>query len=446
MKMDVREESKKNFMSSIQDASTSLRNTETCDRSCPKISNQFAETEKDYNAYQETVLDIIIEEWYDLLAPYTFTTEFIPISEEEAQLFVDHFYIETSLHDNGETFEALTSSVDLEKLNKEILNLQCRVQIAIDHLQTLARSRGDPEYCFVKTSSRSPKDANYSKTNLQTIFEELVLQENESDAPDENMLLNCLLKAGKRCMCIQTAAAAMNLLLNSRRIYQDYTLALAHTARWNQNLIIRQWQEIDVDLEFRCFVRKGRLVAISQYHHLCFFPRIACDQNAAFITKKISEMFDTHIQPALASKFESYVVDFGLLNPCHTNNAVEEEDGVSDSTVSSVGVNPVQKLVNADVVVIELNPYLETTDACCFDWSRDALLLQGGDPSASSSLPPPPLKGHEGTSTTGFEVPEYRVTRRPMKGGKSMLYENSRELIEKVTKNWRSNAAADEHA
>ena len=131
------------------------------------------------------MLDIIIEEWYDLVAPYTFATEFIPISENEAQLFVNHFYVETSLHDEGEQFDAHTTIVDSETLSEDILNLQGKVQVAIDKVQSLVRRRGDPEYCFVKTSSRSPKGANISKTNLQTVFEKLVLEQNDGNVPGE---------------------------------------------------------------------------------------------------------------------------------------------------------------------------------------------------------------------------------------------------------------------
>jgi len=57
-------------------------------------------------------------------------------------------------------------------------------------------------------------------------------------------------------------------------------------------------------------------------------------------------------------------------------------------------------------VVIELNPFLETTDGCCFDWNKERKLLEENDKVV------------------------FRVRERPLIGAKSMLYDRDRVIFE----------------
>jgi len=90
-------------------------------------------------------------------------------------------------------------------------------------------------------------------------------------------------------MSVRNAKEAIDLLLHSRRTWQDYTLALKHPTRWNQHLIVRKFDELFVDLEFRCFVSKNQMTAISQYHHLCFFN--FSKERQEELSKQIQEFF-----------------------------------------------------------------------------------------------------------------------------------------------------------
>jgi hypothetical protein len=56
------------------------------DYSNPKLAGFLSET--DVTKYQDTVLDLNIECWYDLIEPCTFKTVFCPISLADAKLFV----------------------------------------------------------------------------------------------------------------------------------------------------------------------------------------------------------------------------------------------------------------------------------------------------------------------------------------------------------------------
>jgi hypothetical protein len=203
-------------------------------------------------------------------------------------------------------------------------------------------------------------------------------------------------------------------------------LALQHPDRWEQNVAIREWVDVNVSHEFRGFVKNGVLTAVSQYNHLVAFPSLleddagACNtaHDAALSTStstaatdracewprgdadgagvgtdagsahvkaiadRLTTFFYTKCRDQLASKFADYVIDF----------AITDRD---------------------EVVVIELNPFLETTDGCLFSWTKERELIEGtcqgdggarnsstcvGDDAATTQcdgasplLPPPPV-------------------------------------------------------
>ena len=60
------------------------------DSSAPQLRD-FAESAEEVREYQNSVLDINIEQWYDLIPEFTFATEFVAIGREAGQLFVDSF-------------------------------------------------------------------------------------------------------------------------------------------------------------------------------------------------------------------------------------------------------------------------------------------------------------------------------------------------------------------
>jgi hypothetical protein len=299
------------------------------DFSSPQTHNLFAESPEAFTQYQSNVLDINLEEWYNLIAPYTFTTEFMELTTVDAQIFVDNFLF---------THEHSGAGVS----NEIIRDMESRLNSAFEKMASLhVLPPNTDTYFFVKTSCRSPKDALSMTSRMESRLQETLLStHNPIDELSENELIIYLLQAGKRSMCVSSAREALDLLLSSRRIYQDYTLALSHPHRWKQNICIRQWRPIEVDMEFRCFVSKGRLTAISQYHHLCFFQRLVDMRD--HVLKLISTFFNDHLKAALSPKFQDYIIDMGVLM----------RNGSFD---------------DGEVLVIELNPFMETTDACCFD-------------------------------------------------------------------------------
>ena len=114
----------------------------------------------------------------------------------------------------------------------------------------VASHRGDSGGVFVKTSSRSPKDAQICSERLGELYAREVAASDRS----ENSQMLALLKAAVDMLKCASAAEAMQLMCCSERIYQDMLLAkeLAPVHGWAQNFLVREWVDIPVEMEFRC--------------------------------------------------------------------------------------------------------------------------------------------------------------------------------------------------
>ena len=157
-----------------------------------------------------------------------------------------------------------------------------------------------PDGCFIKLGSRSPKDA---------------------------WLIN------KYGMCCKDGKSAVALLFDSERIMDD--LRLAEYNNYLPYIVLRKWIDIDPWREFRCFIRNGELVGISQYFYQSYFPEII--ENKEDIEKVIKDKVKT-IRSLLPTN--TVIVDFVYNN---------------DKTTT----------------IIEFNPYDIDTDPCLFNWKQD---------------------------------------------------------------------------
>lgn len=113
---------------------------------------------------------------------------------------------------------------------------------------------------------------------------------------------------------------------------------------------------LDVDMEFRGFVKDGKFTALSQYNQyekkekncsfvlysVAYFPRLV--QMREKILRTISDFCTTICIPALKGKFSDYIIDFGLVG-----------DDFSQ------------------VIVIELNEFMDTTDGMNGQWCLQRL-------------------------------------------------------------------------
>eukprot|EP00040_Diaphanoeca_grandis_P041754 m.263444 g.263444 ORF g.263444 m.263444 type:complete len:365 (+) comp50435_c0_seq1:183-1277(+) len=300
-------------------------------------------TAKETEQYQESVLDVNIEHWYDLIKEFTFETKFLPFDRQVGQLFIE-CYTDYEQHqkDGIRAGGNLGPYMPAQQLQTRVYELEQSLQATIEAVR-LSDNVDAP--VFIKASSRSAKDAPTSQHTLSDMYKARLAV--ASDRTDNTKVI-CMLQAGLEMLKAYTAADALRLFMCSERLMQDMLLALQRPDRWVENFVVRQWVDIDVDMEFRGFVKDGKLCALSQYNHLAYFPRVANQQD--HIASIVRDFFKRNITSALKQTFDDYIVDFAITH-------LGEE--------------------NQKIWVIELNPFLETTDGCLFSWKTDRDTLEG---------------------------------------------------------------------
>lgn len=275
------------------------------------------------------MMEFDVERWYPLIQKYTFETHFAPITPSQAEAMTK-YYKANHVH---KTFELPKFMMD--QLDKEVK----------PKLKTLMGSFKNAVSYFVRISSRSPKDAGLDGANSELkhlVEEEIVSFKQAGFSIDTNMKLQALFNAVARFMQVETPEDAMGLLLDSERIYTDLLRALEQDhSLWNMNLIVREYMAFDVSMEFRGFVCKKVLTALSQYNDMCYYTTLKSKEQ--WIVDKIFNFFLT-VRDLIP--YDAYIIDFVIME-----NSVR---------------------------IIELNPFGKYTGASLFNWDVDRYLLQGG--------------------------------------------------------------------
>ena len=242
------------------------------------------------SAYFEKVRPTYIENWSQGLKELTIPQTDLPISLEEARALG---------HVNKEFrkwFGDAPPFSTIERLAKKI-----------DSALTLY-----PEGAFVRLGSRSGKDSSY---------------------------------ANNRGLRISDGNAAIRMLTeNSWRIAYDLRLALHHD--YSPHIFVRRWRRIPPWSEFRCFMKRRKLVGISQYDCKNFGSSVEINRNAKRIEASVRKYFSrlqavSHVDDAVFDMF----VEFD------------------------------EQTLHGPVIVqlLEINPFFQKTDACLFHWGH------GGD-------------------------------------------------------------------
>jgi hypothetical protein len=169
-------------------------------------------------------------------------------------------------------------------------------------------------------------------------------------------------------------------------------------------IAVRRWHTVEVALEFRGFVGpNGRLNAISQYYHDCYFAEYGSDPAAVRLLELSMLACWEEVHPALGELYPAgYVIDFAVNVPLsslrehvdqflqrsdehrtidsHTGNATENVNATENTDHSDDHHH--HRRCHSDyrlpVLVIELNPFDEYTDDALFNWRLNRKTLRCG--------------------------------------------------------------------
>eukprot|EP00007_Cunea_sp_BSH-02190019_P001082 CAMPEP_0174235266 /NCGR_PEP_ID=MMETSP0417-20130205/4772_1 /TAXON_ID=242541 /ORGANISM="Mayorella sp, Strain BSH-02190019" /LENGTH=348 /DNA_ID=CAMNT_0015313751 /DNA_START=167 /DNA_END=1210 /DNA_ORIENTATION=+ len=316
----------------LRERKTPLKKVATVDHSAPYLKDSKETVEKRLDEYIAGVRAVDCEAYYDQLQEYTYRSEFVPISIEEARALIGayrtHARPDLSTHhltgEQQDLLKALCSRVDSK-------------------LGSCGFREGG---AFVKLSSRSPKDATSVGERCMNLFEQFLrnVKEKEHREVTSNDRFQALNYAHIYAMRSHTGEEALSLLSRSERICTDLELALERPVEWTQKIVIREWMCIPLQFEFRGFVRERRLNALSQYYHKCFYQDV--HENHELCRDLICDFYERiKDQIPIASCICDFVVD----------------------------------LDQKRVLIVELNPFDPLgTDAAMFNWKTDHEVMFNG--------------------------------------------------------------------
>lgn len=358
-------------------ARTKERLRETTTRAC---NTKDVWTDEYVEQYQRSVLEINLEKWIHIPEIRTFATHCVPLTLADAAAFVasyETFHPEQANHGSAALPPAAQEAVADAVPDVESGAFRVRLEEKVEEgMEALGGA------VFLKTSSRSPKDAAISDGALEAAYAARL-----GDDESLNAKINALLQAGLDVLKVEDAQSGADLLLRSERIYQDMLMAIKYPDVFEESIVAREWVDLDTGLEFRGFVKDGVLTALSQYNALSSFQQVI--DAAAVIPKTIDSFFTSRGigQALVEAGMGDVVIDFGL---------VPRSDPDAES--------------GFDVWVIELNPFLETTDPALFHWEHDAMDI-------GNSRKPGPL-------------PVFRYYSSPPSGAKANLSPEWRRIID----------------
>lgn len=311
-----------------------------------------------------------VESWYPKLGSHTFRTEFVKLTREQGEALLARCRANRS----GDARQGAAKDPHLLTLLSELAS-------AFDAVWSgPQRDDSGGRGCFIRLSTRSPKDAALSRPEMYPLFlaqrEEVV----KLYGPTIEMVLGkdgldklAFTRAAGRSLRVESAEEALDLMIASQRILEDLSESLLASSEgqgspFDMSVVVRQWVDLPSEWEFRCFVVDGSLTAISQYFAKTYVPAMAKHKDA--VLQALRAFFDE--TKGLLGDLQTYIVDY----------AVEWSDGA------------VQK-----IWIVEINnpPPVAGTSMFSKKDPADLDILWGRAPfefRIVTSLPDDPMKNH----------------------------------------------------
>lgn len=275
-----------------------------------------------------------VEAWVDALSEQTFRSLTLPLPLGTAKALLrardsSRLSLFVEMQEEGSRPDTTTRTLPPPTVDEEEAAALAGLAEAIDGaIATL----GGP--VFVRLSSRSPKDvALHAPKTRHLIARELDLQDSAAaahqrafDAPGVVDTLSprdlaetaesvALVRAISLVLAVDTGAEAVDMLSRSTRVYEDISTAeLLLQEAFDLAIVVRKWEVVEPELEFRTFVVNDAVVAITQYTSNVFIPWMAAHADAirdaivAYHQRVVRDQFRT----ATGGSVESYVMDVVL--------------------------------------------------------------------------------------------------------------------------------------
>eukprot|EP01113_Clastostelium_recurvatum_P022915 TRINITY_DN27423_c0_g1_i1.p1 TRINITY_DN27423_c0_g1~~TRINITY_DN27423_c0_g1_i1.p1 ORF type:complete len:377 (+),score=71.48 TRINITY_DN27423_c0_g1_i1:25-1155(+) len=288
---------------------------------------------------KEFLYNFSIDKWVDddVLRYHTFQTEVVAMTVHEGRaLLAMHKAWSKATTPSSSSSILSSSSSFLDSVDPSLLplckSLEGKLQQAIDKVGGAA---------FVKLNHRSPKDVVMHRDNmaLRACFEHRLASLDEEDYQGRALAWN---HAALESLCVTTGPEALALLSHSYRISSDLNTDTEYDDFFRSQLVVRKFEDVHPGFEFRAFVSKGQMTALSQYESGLYFPDLVARREET--KSRILLFWESVVRPRVS--LESYVIDFCIIGD--------------------------------RVLVVELDPFHAHTSACLFSWKNDREVILNG--------------------------------------------------------------------
>ena len=347
-----------------------LRRVPDSDRHDRSAANPMLAAQGEMDAEQEattrnTFFRSGVDTWYGMLEGMTPSTSFCDLRPEEAKIIVEHWKRQTTGDVAAKRMEeselALFDRKIMDEAKIQLGELQRRLEKAVKAEVT----RSPASRAFVKLSTRSPKDSKLVLSKAAMGYKQSVSRRShEPETLNNNMKWIILSEEVANASAVDDASSALDLLLDSYRVYQDLEYALEGLAeddgtseKWNVSLVARAWDpRISPQSEFRAICWDGKMTCLCQYFHPLYFPSIVDRKDE--IQDDILNCFNKpNVREAVSQLGGDCIVDFAWIGP-------------------------------ADVLIVELNPFdgvglgtfPASTGLFLWDDPTDRRIMQGIEP------------------------------------------------------------------
>lgn len=337
------------------------------DRSNANVSLAGKDVLDDEAERWQYFFDSGVSSWFEDIKEVTFTSTFCTLTPIEAQVIVDHWEARRSrlaaTHDSNDDNDDDDDSsrqlqLDLQDLVQEatfkLSNLMKRLNVAVDAETKLS----SVNKAFVKLSTRSPKDSKKALERAKVEYQRRVDELGGASSVDDNDRWRILCEETTRSSAVSNGAQALELLLDSDRVYEDLeyalrgppeswiqeqgtssttessssssssssTLGKEKTLAWNMSLVARAWDpRLRPESEFRGICWNNELTCLCQYFHPLLFPELASLREQ--ILSDIQTAFSNESVRRAVNRLGGHcILDFAWLGP-------------------------------GDVIIVELNPF-----------------------------------------------------------------------------------------
>jgi D123 len=254
-----------------------------------------------------TSKDFHVEHWYEPLKEHTFKTTWFDLTREQAHALIHYRHRALKPKSVRTRIEASARQLveQLDSSMAELFNNNIK-----DNNETFAfTSSSSSCLFFARLSSRSAKDAVMHSEQIKECFRAERAASNLNGLDDDVADMLAFVRACGMALAVKNGDDVLQLFAASQRISDDLSTALELDASsFSVKMIVRAFVPLQFELEFRAFVARRRLAAVSQYYASIVAPAIV--ERKAELLADMQRFYDGVLEPLVPAELTEFVIDF----------------------------------------------------------------------------------------------------------------------------------------